>query len=118
MNKKVNRISEIKIKVGLNSDNIPVEIGWEASDDQQAGNSRPCKAMFMSFFEKDNKNSAVMDLWTQDFEMGEMDFFVFQTMQRLTDAYYRGTKNAQLANQMQEFVRHFGKSTNILPKDS
>ena len=116
-NKKVVRTSQIRINVGLNEQNIPVEITWEA-DDQKGVEPKPCKAMFLSLFERQAKETLKIDLWTEDMQVAEMDRMIFHTLRSMTDTYLKASNHVELAQQFQQFVHYFGEKTGIIPSEN
>lgn len=107
---------EIKITLGLDAQNMPVNIWWNSSDEK--GSTPPeVKAMFLAMFDKDTKDTLKLDLWTRDFQVMEMDRFIYHTIRSLADTYIRATQNKEMANKMQQFAQHFGEETKILPKE-
>jgi len=112
---QVTKTSDIKIRVGLNEEKIPVEMHWEADDNGSSGPTA-CKAMILALFDEATKDTLRMDLWTKDMQVTEMDRFFFQTLRAMADTYYKATQNAALASAMQQFVQYFGEKTEIIPK--
>lgn len=117
--KTVVKNTKIEINVGLNDKNVPITIDWH-SDDNPNGNGEPqiSKAMLLSLFDKKNKETLKIDLWTYDMQVMEMDRFFYQTFRGLADTYYKATQNRELAVEMQKFVQYFGEKTEVIPKDS
>lgn len=113
---QVTKSSGIQIRVGLNAENIPVHIDWRADDDPAGKGPQECKAMLISLFDKESKDTLKIDLWTKDMQVVEMDRFFFQTLRALADTYFRATQNARLAADMQRFVQFFGEETEIIPR--
>lgn len=107
---------EIQITLGLNEQNIPTQMWWKTSDDKE-GTKPEIQAMFLSMFDKDTKDTLKLDLWTKDFQTIEMDRFIYHSLRSLADSYFKGTKNKELANQMQRFAQFFGEETKILAKE-
>lgn len=116
--KKVVKSSEIKVKIGLNEQNFPVRIDWISQDNPNGPKEQECKAMLLSLFDKSQRETLKIDLWTTEMQVNEMDRFFYQTLRALTDTYFKSTKNAKLASDMQQFVQYFGEQTEILPKKS
>lgn len=110
-----NKTSSIQIDIALDENNVPECINWTASDSDNA--QQTAKAMLLAFFDKENKETLKIDIWTKEMQVMEMDRFFFQTLRSLTDTYYRATNNAPLASAMQQFVQYFGEETSILPKN-
>ncbi|GJM31361.1 MAG: gliding motility protein GldC [Saprospiraceae bacterium] len=114
--KEVKRSSQIKINIGLDTENIPNHIDWESNDKASEGKLRESKAMLVSFFDKETKETFKIDLWTKEMQVAEMDRFFFQTLKAMADTYFKATQNSQLATDMQRFVQYFGEQTEIIPK--
>ncbi|PSR13611.1 MAG: gliding motility protein GldC [Bacteroidetes bacterium] len=112
MSKTVIQTSDINIKIGLNEEKLPVRIDWDAADNPAGG--QVAKAMLLSLFDDESKETLKIDLWTNDMQVMEMDRFFFQTLRGLTDTYFRATQNAEMAADMQRFVHYFGEKTGII----
>ena len=115
MGKPVKKTKEIKIKVGLDEDNVPVKMQWKSDDAKQVKWSES-KAMLLSLFEPETKDTLKIDLWTTKMQVGEMDRMMYQTFRGLADTYYKATQNRELAIEMQKFVQYFGEKTEVIPK--
>jgi len=113
--KEVKRTSEIKIKVHLNKDNIPVDMEWSATDAPFEGD-RPCKAMLLSLWDGQENNAMRIDLWTKEMRVDEMDHLVYQTLMTLSDSYLRATNNPKGAEDIRLFGKHFADKSGILKK--
>lgn len=112
----VDKTSEIKIKIGLNKEKMPVKIDWQAEGGPAGSNPTEAKAFLLSIFDKNSRDTLKMDLWTKDMQVNEMDRFFFQTLRGLADTYFKATQNQELATDMQKFVQYFGEQTEVLPK--
>lgn len=110
------REKEVKIKLSLDENNLPDRMWWSSTDDKK-DKAPEMKAMFLSMFDKDTKDTLKLDLWTKDFQMNEMDRFIYHTIRSLADSYLKATNNKDLANDMQRFAEYFGEKTEILAKD-
>jgi len=113
---KVVKSSDINIKIGLNKDQMPVKIDWQSSDGPNGGDSQECKAILLALFDKENRETLKIDLWTTEMQVMEMDRFMYQNLRALADTYFKATKNQKLASAMQQFVQYFGEETKIIPK--
>lgn len=118
MSKPVVKKSLIEIEIGLNEDKHPETIHWRSNDNPNGQDFTECKAISLSLFDKDYKDTLKIDLWTTEMQVVEMDRFMFQTLRSLADTYFRATNNQQLANDMQLFVDYFGKQTGIIVEDN
>ncbi|MBK9254347.1 MAG: gliding motility protein GldC [Saprospiraceae bacterium] len=114
MSKPVIKSSVISLEIGLNEDKHPSKILWTSTDHPENQEKQECKAMLLSLFDKEHKDTFKIDLWTTEMQVGEMDRFMFQTLRGLADTYFRSTANKQLSNDMQMFVDYFGKQTGII----
>jgi gliding motility-associated protein GldC len=109
--------SEIKIKVGLDAEKVPVSIDWSASDMHPNGATEACKAMMIALFDDAHKDTLRIDLWTKDMQVIEMDRFMYRILQSLSETYLRATNNRNMAEQMAQFAHYFGQETEIIEKD-
>ena len=114
MAEQIEKSSNITIKVGLSGDKIPVKMEWMADDNPGDMGWSEIKAMMISLFDLDTKDTLRIDLWTKEMRVYEMDRFMFQTLRAMADTYHRATQNTELANDMQHFVDYFGKKTGII----
>lgn len=112
---KVETKKKIEIEVGLDAQNMPVEIKWNA-EDSKAAEPKECKAFMLSLFDAKHMDTFKIDLWTKEMQVMEMDRFFFQTLKSMADTYFRATQNKDLATDMQRFVEYFGEKTNVIPK--
>ena len=109
--------SEIKVRVGLNAEQVPVKLEWMAEDNPEGAKWSEVKAMLFSIFDKDSRDTLKIDLWTDEMRVDEMNRFFYQALRSMTDSYFRATQNTEMANQMQSFVQYFGEETKVLEKD-
>ena len=116
MKDTITKKTEIKINVGLDDKNVPREIKWASNDSPKGKAPQYAKAMLLSLFDKENKETLKIDLWTHDMQIMEMDRFFYQTLRGLADTYNRATQNRELAVEMQKFVQYFGEKTEVIPK--
>ena len=118
MDREVVKKSTVTIEVGLNKENLPVEIKWKTSDAPTSVPMQDAKAMLISFFDRPSRDTLKMDLWTVDLQVEEMDRLIFHSLRSVTDTYMKATNNKEMAEQMQQFVRYFGEKTGIIPPNS
>ena len=103
------RDAEIKLKFTLNDDNVPEEILWEASE-AEAQDLKKCDAMFLSLWDREEKNTLTIDLWTKSMEVGEMNAHCYFTVMKMADTYEKATNNAEIADKFRDFANDFAKS--------
>ena len=107
--------SEIRLRVGLNEQKWPVTIEWQADNQPGQQGLQPCKAMTLSLFDSDTKETLRIDLWTPEMQVMEMDRMVYHTIRGLADTYFKATSNKEMASAMQQFAQYFGEKTEIIP---
>lgn len=108
---KKNRIA---IDISLDEQKVPQAIEWS---NQQDDKTQQAKAMLLSFFDIEHRDTFKIDLWTKEMQVIEMDRFFYQTLRGLADTYFRATQNKELASDMQRFVQYFGEKTEVIPKN-
>ena len=106
--------AEISVRVRLDDDRMPADMELGGTDFPEP---QVVKAMLLSVFDLERRETLKIDLWTKDMQVVEMDRFMFQTLRGLADTYRNATNNTALANAMQQFVDYFGRQTEILPKE-
>ena len=112
----ITKTSSIHIKIGLDENSVPAKLEWQADDNPNQQSPQECKAMLLSLFDKETKDTMKIDLWTTEMQINEMDRFFFQTFRALADTYFKATQNREMAIDMQRFAQYFGEKTEIIPK--
>jgi gliding motility-associated protein GldC len=113
----IKKTSNINIKIGLDENNVPAHLEWQADDNPNQKAPQECKAMLLSLFDMDTKDTMKIDLWTTKMQVNEMDRFFFQTLRAMADTYFKATQNREMAIDMQRFAQYFGEKTEIIPKE-
>ncbi|MCB0569070.1 MAG: gliding motility protein GldC [Phaeodactylibacter sp.] len=116
MEEKKTKKSKIELMIVLGEDGIPARITWIAPGNPNGPGEQECKAMMLSVFDRESKDTLKIDLWTKDMQVAEMDRFVYQTLRALADTYQRATQNTSMANDLQRFALYFGEQAEIVPK--
>ncbi len=106
------KTNEVLLKVIMDEDNIPSEIYWKAENQQQEWEK--CKAFLLSLFEEKTQGTLKLDLWTKDFQLDEMNQFMYQTLFSLCETYMKATQNKDLSNQFMNFVNYFGEQAKVI----
>ena len=99
--------SDIKIQVGLDENNIPESLNWEASDTEEKANE--AKAILMSIWDPKKKETLRIDLWTKEMTVDEMKHFFHQTLVSMSDTLERATNEDKMASDMRDFCQHFAE---------
>ena len=98
--------STIKIDVTLDDQKMPEQINWVATE-TSADDARKAKAVFLSFWDGEDKAALRIDLWTKDMMVDEMADFFYQTFMTMADTYNRATQHEELVEEMKKFAHEF-----------
>ena len=98
--------SSITIDVELDSERVPSNIRWQATE-STANEPQNAKAMMLSFWDAADKSALRIDLWTQKMMVDEMADFYYQTFMTMADTYARATRQTELVNDMKKFAQEF-----------
>ena len=109
------KTSEIKIKVELSEEKIPISIAWFASD-STLEKPQETKAFLLSVWDPHYKESLRIDLWTKDMLLEEMNIFFFETLMGLADTYQRASQDETIAKRMKDFALEFGEQVQVIKK--
>jgi gliding motility-associated protein GldC len=107
--------SEIKFSIKLDNNNVPDEIFWEASDSDFEG-KKPCGSIMISIWDREEKNTLSIDLWTRKMEVGEMNAHFFLTIVKMAETYERATNNKEIAGMIKRFADDFANKVGELTK--
>ncbi|MEJ1958282.1 MAG: gliding motility protein GldC [Nitrosomonadales bacterium] len=105
--------SEILFTVTLDDNNNPVKIDWSASDAAKESSS---KAVMISLWDAQEKNTLRIDLWTKDMMVDEMKRFYHQNLLSMADAFERATGETDAAKSIRIFAKDFGERVKLLNK--
>ena len=105
--------SEVKFTIGLDDNNIPVSIDWEAAEGHEKSE---CKALLISLWDRKEENTLRIDLWTKDMMVGDMKRFFHQSLISMAETFKRSTSEAEMAEEMLAFGRHFGEKMELIKK--
>lgn len=103
--------SKIIVEVGLNENQLPVEITWEAPD---AEKKNECKSAMLTFWDPKENNTLRIDLWTPEMSVEEMRKFYVQNMLTLTDTYVRATGDDVNGEAIKQIMKDIGLKMNVL----
>ena len=111
MSDEISKTSEINLAVGMNENNVPLNIRWTAEDGSEES---VAKAMILSLWDEREQNTMRIDLWTKDMTVDEMKRFYHQTMLTMADTFERATNESRMANEMREFGKFFGEKMGLI----
>lgn len=103
---------EISITVELDEKNIPENIIWNATDLEEADEAF-CRAMILSLWDHDNKDTLRLDLWTREMTMDEMKIFFHQTLLSMADTLERSINDDRISGDMRDFCDYFAEKMEI-----
>ena len=106
----ITKQSEIRFKIGLDSQNVPIDIKWQASDSKNE-ELRECKSIMLSIWDAAQKETLKIDLWTNEMTLDEMHSHFFQTMLSLAESYHRATRNPYVKEEVKAFAEQLAKKT-------
>ncbi len=109
-----NRTSEIRLKVQLDENNIPVTIDWMAEDGQLQHEG---KAMMFSVWDKKETTTLRVDLWTKEMYVEEMNQFFMESLITMADVFERATGEGEMASEMRDFGKYFGERMEVLKRE-
>lgn len=105
--------SDIRISVSLNADKHPIGINWQADDSGIEG-MRDAKAFMIALWDKPEKSTMRIDLWTEEMTVEEMQLFFYETLASMADTYERSTSDKEMAKEMRDFAREYGKKVKVI----
>lgn len=107
--------NSITFDIELDENQIPSHIEWSASDN---GGQGECDAAFLTIWDKTEKNTLRIDLWTKDMMIDDMQIFFHQMLLSMSDTYKRATGDEAMSKEIKDFAFRMGEKTGILKKGS
>ena len=104
MGGQTGRETEIKFKIKLDTQNLPEEITWSATDGPQEA-ERACKSIAIALWDKEERNTLRIDLWTKDMPIDEMHTHFLQNLMTMTDSYVKATGHPSIKENMMDFCK-------------
>jgi gliding motility-associated protein GldC len=111
---KIVKKSGIRIEVGLNANNLPLDMRWSASDG--GVENAPASAFFLSLWNPAEKNTMKIDLWTKEMSIEEMKQFFHQTLLTMADTFEKATGETLISEDLRDYCYHFAEKMEILPE--
>ena len=115
METKIEKSSEIKINIGLNENNVPVRMLWNATDGDVK--NAEAKAMMLSIWDPKQNNTLKIDLWTAEMSIEEMKQFFHQTLLTMADTFEKATGETLITEDLRDYCYHFAEKMDILPNE-
>lgn len=107
---------EIKLTVGLDENQVPEQLRWEASD-SPTGTPQECEAFFLSLWNSEEKSTLRIDLWTKEMQVDHMNAFFFQTLMTLAETYEKATHNHEVADGLRRFCDELAATVPMPPQE-
>ena len=101
----------ITLNVGLDENQVPIEMDWNASD---GGGQGECNAFMLSIWDKADENTMRIDLWNKEMSVYDMQRFFHQTLLTMSDTYKNATGQDNIAADIRKFADEFAKKTELL----
>lgn len=105
------RKATINFTITLDENNLPESIEWNASDSRDGGK---CKAIFLSMWDENEKNTMRIDLWTKDMPVDDMKRFFHQNLVTMSDTLQRATNEEKMALDMRDFSAYFAEKMGLV----
>ncbi|WP_340065605.1 gliding motility protein GldC [Ascidiimonas aurantiaca] len=104
-------ISDIKLEVALDDNKVPETITWTASDG--GVEKEEAKAVLLSIWNSEQKETLRIDLWTKDMPLDEMKIFFHQTLVAMSDTFLRATNDEKMVATMKDFCDYFAEKQEL-----
>jgi gliding motility-associated protein GldC len=103
--------SEIKFLIELDENRVPEKLNWTAQDG--GVNQEEAKAIMLSIWDSNVKETLRIDLWTKDMPVDEMKLFFHQTLVAMSDTFQRATADEKMADTMKDFCDYFAEKLQL-----
>ena len=95
--------SEIRFSIALDDQKVPEAISWTATD---AGpDIHFAKAINIALWDRDERGTMKIDLWTKDMPVDEMKRFYVDTMGAMAESIITATNDAVMATKMRTLCK-------------
>jgi len=106
-----NITSEIKFTVELDENRVPEKLMWTAQDG--GVQLEEAKAMLLSIWDSNTKETLRIDLWTKEMPVDEMKIFFHQTLVAMADTFERATQDDKMTATMRDFCDYFAEKLEL-----
>ncbi|MBL30855.1 MAG: gliding motility protein GldC [Flavobacteriaceae bacterium] len=110
----IKKEAPITINVGLDENKIPEKIKWSAPDG--GIKSQDAKAMFLTFWDGNKKESLRIDLWVKEMPLDEMKLFFHQTLVSMTQSFEKATQDEKMTATLNDFCNYFEEKMELKNK--
>ena len=103
--------SKIELNVELDENRVPEKLSWSAQDG--GIDNEEAKALMLSVWDNNNKETLRIDLWTKDMPVDEMKQFFHQTLVTMSDTFYKATQDEKMTATMKDFCDYFAEKLEL-----
>lgn len=107
-----NNDSKITLHIGLGEDKIPNKIQWESEGKNKT--IRDADAFMLHVWDKEDKGTYNIELWTKDMLLDDMNLFYFQTLMTMSETYKRASNDPEMAAWIKDFAIQFGEKLKLI----
>lgn len=111
----MSKTSNINFSIELDDKKMPEKILWQADDADFTG-MKEAKTMMLSLWDKEDKVTLGIDLWTNDMLIDDMNLHFYQIILKLGDTYRKSTNNPETAKMFDEFASQFANKIKLFEK--
>ncbi len=101
----------LQFAVDLDENYLPLNIEMDSGDGNEY--ERNIKALMVSAWAANNKETLRIDLWTKDMPVQEMFIMYYQTMIGMANSLEKATGHEKLAGALREYCEFFAEETEI-----
>ncbi|TXG36575.1 gliding motility protein GldC [Seonamhaeicola maritimus] len=103
--------SKIELNIELDENRVPENLHWTAEDGGIS--NEEAKAIMLSVWDSNAKESLRIDLWTKDMPVDEMKVFFYQTLVSMSDTFNRATQDEKMTATMKDFCDYFAEKLEL-----
>ena len=103
--------SKIELNVELDENRVPEKLHWSAQDG--GIKNEEAKAIMLSVWDSNAKETLKIDLWTKDMPVDEMKQFFHQTLVTMSDTFHRATQDEKMTATMKDFCDYFAEKLEL-----
>ncbi|TAG86720.1 MAG: gliding motility protein GldC [Bacteroidetes bacterium] len=100
--------SNIHLEVGLDEQEIPEKINWEADDAPFEG-MQEAKAFSLAIWDRSEQGTLKIDLWTKEMEVFEMKKFFIEILSGMSETIRNSTQDEIMAMDIENLAKDFTK---------
>ena len=100
----------IKFEIKLDENHLPIKIQMDVKNNKA---NEVLKALMISAWESNKKETLRLDLWTKDMPVNEMYIMYYQTMLSMASTLEKSTGNNKLSNALKDYCEFFATETKI-----